>query len=99
MEKDEFTIGKVLFYIYFYLSIIIGLIITIMNLNVAISLKGEADPNPGVAMYFVIIFPMIVGLIISVIVTIYHYIKYLDTLKKSLIPLFIWIISFIALFI
>ncbi len=98
MENDKLTLGKILFEYYLFLSISVGTIITIMNFKMSDSLADDFDPNPHLAMYFVVVFPMIIGLVISIIVSIYQYVKHFSAFKKSLIPLIIWTISFIALF-
>jgi hypothetical protein len=48
-----------------------------LNLKVTIALKNDPDPNPGVAMYFGIILPTFIALVISVIVSIYQYLRFI----------------------
>jgi hypothetical protein len=71
--------GKILFYIYLIVSVGLGIFISIMNLDFPISLRNTPDPNPGVGMHVMIIFPMIAALIISAIVSGYQYIKHVET--------------------
>jgi hypothetical protein len=101
MEEERLSdiLGRMLFYIYFVVFLIFGIIVCIMNLQVSISLKNEPDPNPGVAMYFEIIYLMIFALIISGVVSTYQYARYIKTFKLSLVPLIIWVLSFVLLFI
>lgn len=90
---------RIIFYIYFVVFLVFGLIVCITNLQMSISLKNDPDPNPGVAMYFEIIYPMFFALLISGIVSIYQYTRYCKTFKLSLIPLIVWALSFVLLMI
>ena len=99
MEVELLTnkVSRIIYYIYFIVSNGLGLLICIMNLQMSISLKNDPDPNLGVAMYYVIIYPMIIGLVISAIIPIYQYARHIKTFKLSLIPLLIWILTFVFL--
>jgi hypothetical protein len=101
MERQKFIskLARILFYMYFTISIGFGLFVSILNLSFTISLKHDPDPNPGIGMYFEIIFPIIIAIVISAIVSGYQYIRYVKTFKLSLIPLTIWILSFVFLII
>ena len=98
--EEELLINKIfriLFYIYFVISIGLGLLVCIWNLQMSTALKNDLDPNPGVAMYYFIIYPMIIALVVSAIVSVYQYARYIKTFKISLIPLIIWLLTFILL--
>lgn len=99
MEEDNITLGRIIFYFYCTISIILGLIILIMNLTFVFTTQNDPDPNPGVALYGMIFLPMIIGLIISIIVSVEQHFKGLKTFKLSLINSILWFLGMIVLFI
>ena len=88
-----------IFNIYFWFNCIFGVVITVMNTFFAISLSSDSDPNPGEALYFLVLIPMFSAFLISSLVTLVLSIRKSENSFISLAPVFIWILSFLVFFI
>lgn len=100
IEKEKVKIGELILIMYLTISSILGLLITISVIWVTLQMKRETDPNPNVGfLYFIMIVPQILGIIIGFIVWLRHRIKNTEYKKTSLIPLALWILSVIMYFV
>ena len=101
LDKDVNSIGGTILIIYAFLSSLIGIYVCFLGINVALALKNTDLQDSFVAFIFVRFIPylflMLFSFLLSIIVSIYQFVRKRKTFIISLIPLIIWFLSFICL--